>query len=217
MDETTVKSRERKTKTSRAEAVKTMKEFPYQIILASKSPRRQSLLKELGFDFSIEEIDTDETFPDNLVREEIPMYLAGKKSEEYGNVPQKSLLITCDTIVWLNGEAINKPENRQDAINILQKISDRMHEVITGVSLKSETDHKIFFVSTDVHFKKLSNEEIEYYVDNYKPFDKAGAYGIQEWIGYVGIEKINGSFFNVMGLPVKELYDQLWAMAEKKN
>jgi septum formation protein len=190
------------------------KKFPFNIILASKSPRRQTLLQELGFDFTVQETDTNESFPDNLVREEIPMFLAGKKSESFTNVPENTLIITCDTIVWLNGKAINKPEGRKDAIEMLQKISGRMHEVITAVSIKTHTEQKTFFVSTDVHFKRLTDEEIEFYIDQYKPFDKAGAYGIQEWIGYIGIEKINGSFYNVMGLPLKELYENLWALTK---
>ncbi|HET6245047.1 MAG: septum formation protein Maf [Bacteroidetes bacterium] len=193
-----------------------MKKYPHKLILGSKSPRRQSLLKELGFEFETHEVEVDESFPETLKREEIPMYLAGKKCEDYGNVADDSILITSDTIVWLNGEAINKPEGRQDAISMLKKLSGRMHEVITAICLRSSTNTKSFFVVTDVHFKRLTEEEIIYYVDNYKPFDKAGAYAIQEWIGYIGIEKINGSFYNVMGLPMKELYEALWLFSEEK-
>ena len=193
-----------------------MKNFPYKLILGSKSPRRQSLLKELGFEFETHEVEVDESFPEKLKREEIPMYLAGKKCEEFGNLPEGSILITSDTIVWLNEEAINKPSGREEAITMLKKLSGRMHEVITAICLKSTTSTNMFFVVTDVHFKRLTEEEIVYYVDNYKPFDKAGAYAIQEWIGYIGIEKINGSFYNVMGLPMKELYERLWAFSEKE-
>ncbi|MDQ3191148.1 MAG: Maf family nucleotide pyrophosphatase [Bacteroidota bacterium] len=194
-----------------------MKKYPHKLILGSKSPRRQSLLKELGFEFETHEVDVDESFSDKLKREEIPMYLAGKKCEEFGTIPDDSILITSDTIVWLNEQAINKPQDREDAIQILKKLSGRMHEVITAICLRSSTNTKSFFVVTDVHFKKLSEEEIIYYVDNYKPFDKAGAYAIQEWIGYIGIEKINGSFYNVMGLPMKELYEELWSFSEKES
>lgn len=194
-----------------------MKNYPYKLILGSKSPRRQSLLKELGFEFETHEVEVDESFPEKLKREEIPMYLASKKGEEFGSVPEGSILITSDTIVWLNEEAINKPSGREEAISMLKKLSGRMHEVITAICLKSNTSTNMFFVVTDVHFKKLTEEEIVYYVDNYKPFDKAGAYAIQEWIGYIGIEKINGSFYNVMGLPMKEIYERLWAFSEKET
>lgn len=190
-----------------------MKEFPYKLILGSKSPRRQTLLKELGFTFETRETETDESFEKHFSREEIPVYLAEKKSMKFGEVPSGAILITSDTIVWINGEAINKPQDRDDAIEMLEKLSGRMHEVITAVCLRSSAGQFIFHVVTDVHFRRLTREEIEYYVDNYKPFDKAGAYGIQEWIGYIGIEKINGSFYNVMGLPVAELYKELWAFA----
>ncbi len=193
-----------------------MEKYPHKIILGSKSPRRQSLLKELGFEFETYEVEVDESYPEKLMREEIPVYLAGKKCEEFGNISDDSILITSDTIVWLNGQAYNKPDGREEAIVMLKKLSGRMHEVITAICLKSSTNLKTFFVVTDVHFKKLTEKEIIYYVDNYKPFDKAGAYAIQEWIGYIGIEKINGSFYNVMGLPMKELYEELWAFTEKK-
>jgi septum formation protein len=193
-----------------------MKNYPYTIILASKSPRRQQLLKELGFSFEILEIDVEEDFQERLSREEIPLYLAGKKSEAFGAVPERSVLLTSDTIVWVNGEALNKPADRKEAIEMLQTLSGRMHEVITAVCLRSSTHQKMFHVVTDVHFRRISNEEIEFYVDQFKPYDKAGAYGIQEWIGYIGIEKINGSFYNVMGLPLMELYQELWRFAESE-
>jgi septum formation protein len=193
-----------------------MKNYPYTIILASKSPRRQQLLKELGFSFEIREIDVEEDFQERLSREEIPLYLAEKKSEAFGAVPERSVLLTSDTIVWVNGEALNKPADRKEAIEMLQTLSGRMHEVITAVCLRSSTHQKMFHVVTDVHFRRISNEEIEFYVDQFKPFDKAGAYGIQEWIGYIGIEKINGSFYNVMGLPLMELYQELWRFAESE-
>jgi septum formation protein len=193
-----------------------MKPYPFTIILGSKSPRRQQLLKELGFNFVLQEIDVDESFQKRLSREEIPLYLAAKKSEAFGPIPEDSVLLTSDTIVWVNAGALNKPNDREEAIEMLKTLSGRMHEVITAVCLRSATDQQLFHVVTDVHFKKLTSEEIEFYVDEFKPFDKAGAYGIQEWIGYIGIEKINGSFYNVMGLPLMELYRELWKFAEKE-
>jgi septum formation protein len=194
-----------------------MREFPYKIILASKSPRRQHLLKELGFDFEVREVDVDESFEDKYTREEIPRHLAEKKSEDFGEVPEGSVLITSDTIVWVNGEALNKPEGPEEAIEMLEKLSGRMHEVITAVCLRTASSEKTFHVVSDVHFKRLKRQEIDYYVNEFEPFDKAGAYGIQEWIGYIGIEKINGSFYNVMGLPVMELYNELWALVKKEH
>ncbi|MBA3899222.1 MAG: septum formation protein Maf [Bacteroidetes bacterium] len=192
-----------------------MKEYPYKVILGSKSPRRQQLLKELGFQFETLNLDIDESFEKRTIREEIPIHLAEKKSDAFGEVPENTVLLTSDTIVWVNGEAMNKPEGREQAIAMLENLSGRMHEVITAVCLRTSSGKKTFHVVTDVHFKKLKRDEIEYYVDTFEPYDKAGAYGIQEWIGYIGIEKINGSFYNVMGLPLMELYQQLWALAKK--
>ena len=181
-----------------------------KIILASKSPRRQLLLKELGLNFKIKNIETEENFPEDLKREEIPLYLCRLKANAFNEqLSNKSILITADTIVWVNNLVLNKPENREDAIRMLRILSGRMHEVITAICLSSPNETKSFFVTTKVYFKPLSDEEIIYYLDNYKPYDKAGAYGIQEWIGYIGIEKIEGSYFNVMGLPLKELYEEL--------
>lgn len=187
-----------------------MKEFKYNIILASQSPRRQYLLKELGFDFEVKTKEVDEDFPEYMRRYEIPLYLCEKKAAAYNEeLGDNQLLITADTIVWMDNNALNKPKDREDAIRMLNILSGRMHEVITAVCLKSKEKMKSFYAVTDVFFKDLTSEEIEYYVDNYKPYDKAGAYGAQEWIGYIGIEKIHGSYFNVMGLPVKELYEEL--------
>jgi septum formation protein len=193
-----------------------MKDYPYKLILGSKSPRRQQLLKDLGFEFEIRDLDIDESFEKRTMREDIPRQLAEKKSEEFGKVPTDTVLITSDTIVWVNGEAINKPEGREQAIEMLEGLSGRMHEVITAVCLRTSLDQRTFHVVTDVHFRKLKRAEIEFYVDKFEPYDKAGAYGIQEWIGYIGIEKINGSFYNVMGLPLMELYQELWSLVEKK-
>lgn len=182
-----------------------------RIVLASKSPRRQFLLGELGLQFEVAATrDVDESFPSHLPKKEIPVYLANKKSEAYADiVDDKTLLITADTIVWCRGKVLDKPADREDAIGILEELSSGRHQVITGVCLRSIARSVSFLSLTSVYFRMLSNEEIVYYVDNYKPYDKAGAYGIQEWIGYAGIEAIKGSYFNVMGLPTEKLYRKL--------
>jgi septum formation protein len=183
----------------------------YKIILGSQSPRRQYLLKELGIGFTVEVLNgIDESYPDNLFYDQIPVYLATHKAQHYKNLlDRKTILITADTIVWLDNAVINKPKDREDALTILKKLSGRKHEVLTGICLKTEGKEESFCSKTDVYFRILSDNEIAYYIDNFKPYDKAGAYGIQEWIGYAGIEKIEGSYFNVMGLPVQELYQKL--------
>lgn len=183
----------------------------YRIILGSQSPRRQHLLKELGISFTVEVLNgIDESYPKGLVYEEIPVYLATHKAQYYKYLlDRQTILITADTIVCLENQVINKPNNRSEAVSILKKLSGKKHEVLTGICLKTVGKEETFCIKTDVYFCTLSDEEINYYVDNFKPFDKAGAYGIQEWIGYVGIEKIEGSYFNVMGLPVRELYQKL--------
>lgn len=182
-----------------------------RIILASRSPRRQFLLGELGIDFDvIENSHPDENYPESLGKEEIPVYLAIRKSEALDRVVDSdTLLITADTIVWCRGRVLNKPADREDAIRILKELSGCRHEVVTGVCLRSLTRTVSFHSVTDVYFHALSHEEIIYYVDQYSPYDKAGAYGIQEWIGYTGIKAIKGSYFNVMGLPVDKLYREL--------
>jgi septum formation protein len=183
----------------------------YHLILASASPRRISLLKELNLTFDCIPLDVEEVFPSGLEDHEVAKFLAKLKAEAFPieKLTHKSILITADTIVCLNDEVIGKPEDRDHAIAMLQKLSGRMHKVITGVCLRSHDKEIIFSNETDVYFSKLTDEEIIYYVDQFKPFDKAGAYGIQEWIGYIGIEKIEGSYFNVMGLPVQQLYLEL--------
>jgi len=183
----------------------------YTIILASKSPRRQYLLNELGIDFKIiADSETDESYPPGLSKEEIPVYLAEKKAKHaLTNIPDKTLLITADTIVWLKGKVINKPAGYTPAIKMLEELSGEVHEVLTGVCLSTNMKRHSFYTSTLVYFASLSKEEIKYYVEQYHPYDKAGAYGIQEWIGYIGIERIEGSYFNVMGLPVQELYREM--------
>jgi septum formation protein len=183
----------------------------YRIILASKSPRRQYLLKELGIDFEIiADSDIDEKYPPELPREEIPVYLAKMKADAaMPSIPDKTLLITADTIVWFKGKVINKPAGYDEALKMLEELSGEMHEVLTGVCLSTNQKRHTFHTSTLVYFASLSKEEISYYVGQYRPYDKAGAYGIQEWIGYIGIERIEGSYFNVMGLPVQELYREI--------
>ncbi len=183
----------------------------YQIILASKSPRRAQLLKDLGLDFEIESKSVDEIFPKELSNKEVAIFLSELKANPFKSEIKNTnkLIITADTIVCLEDEVLGKPTDRTNAIQILLKLSGKHHFVITGVTILSKNKSKSFAVSTKVFFKKLTNDEITYYVDNFKPYDKAGAYGIQEWIGMIGIEKIEGSYFNVVGLPVQKLYQEL--------
>lgn len=183
----------------------------YRIILASKSPRRQLLLKGLDIPFEIITIENiDESFPTHLKEDSIATYLSKQKANAYYHLLNKStILITADTIVWFDNQILNKPVDRKDAIQMLQKLSDQMHIVYTGVSITYLEKQVTFCSETKVWFRKLKLEDIEYYVDHYEPFDKAGAYGAQEWIGYVAIKKIEGSYFNVMGLPVQKLYSEL--------
>ncbi len=183
----------------------------YKILLASKSPRRQEILSDLGLSFDVRvKDDIEESYPKHLTGSKIATYLASHKADAYKNdLKDHELVITADTIVSLNGEILEKPKNESDAFAMLKKLSDAGHKVFTGVCLMSNKKKVTFVAVTDVHFKALSNEEIEYYIKNYKPFDKAGAYGIQEWIGYIGVDKIEGSYFNVMGLPVQRLYEEL--------
>ncbi len=182
----------------------------YQLLLASKSPRRQYLLKELGLDFEVRTKEVDESFPEQLKEQEIPLYLCEKKAEAFDEeLKDNTIVITADTIVWINGQVLNKPENFDDAVRMLKLLSGKMHEVYTGVCLKSKHKTKSFYALTKVYFKTLTQQEIEFYIKNYNPYDKAGAYGAQDWIGLVAVEKIEGTYFNVMGLPMKELYEEL--------
>ena len=181
----------------------------HHVILASGSPRRQQFFKDLDIDFSIQLKTIEERYPKELKAAEITDFLADLKSKAFTNLQQKDLLITSDTIVWLEGTALGKPKDAKEAFDMLKRLSGKKHEVITSVSIKSASFQKIINDSTTVNFKELTDEEIHYYINNYKPFDKAGAYGIQEWIGFIGIESIEGSYFNVVGLPVHKLYEEL--------
>ena len=182
----------------------------FDIILASKSPRRQQLLSEIGLKFRVvNHLEMDESYPDTLYAEEIPLYLAKEKSAYYVHFRDHTLLITADTIVWFRNEVIGKPAGTEDAVNMLLRLSGNMHEVFTGVCIKTLNQEVIFHAASRVYFRELTEEEVRFYVGKDKPFDKAGAYGVQEWIGYVGVERIDGSYFNVMGLPVQQLYNEL--------
>lgn len=181
-----------------------------KLILASASPRRQKLLRDMGLNFEVQIRDTIESYPDDLRAEQIPLYICRKKADAFVSEELKNtILITADTIVWLDSEVLSKPVTNSDAEITLGKLSGKKHEVITAVCIKSENKLNTFYSSTDVYFKDLSSDEIKYYIEFYKPFDKAGAYGIQEWIGYTGIYRIEGSYFNVMGLPTQRLYEEL--------
>lgn len=182
----------------------------YNFILASRSPRRQELLRMLGISFTVSDSEVEETFPEGLLKSEIPVYLAKLKANPLlSALREKDLLITADTVVFLNGEIIGKPANHAEAEEILQKLSGKEHQVISGVCLSSIEKQVSFHSLSKVRFKKLRAEEIQFYIKTYKPFDKAGAYGIQEWIGLAGITRIEGSYTNIMGLPVQELYEAI--------
>jgi len=182
----------------------------WRVILASASPRRKNLLEGMGIPFELMLRDCDENYPDSMRAEEVPEFLARKKSKAYTDVLRDdTLLITADTIVVLDGSIIEKPIDEKDATQLLKRLSGNTHTVISGVCLTTKKHQKSFSAYTKVRFKKLHSEEIAHYIKHYQPFDKAGAYGIQEWIGYIGVEHIEGSFFNVMGLPTQHLYHEL--------
>ena len=183
----------------------------YDIILASNSPRRKELLQRLGLPFTVRTLfGVDESFPENLRGEEIALYIARKKAEAYkSSMSSNELLITADTIVCLDGVVMGKPYGAENAKTILRQLSGRVHQVITGVTVLTQVKRESFAVTSHVKFANVTEDEIDYYVDNYLPFDKAGAYGIQEWFGLVAVEELRGSYFNVMGLPVQRLYTVL--------
>lgn len=183
----------------------------YRLILASNSPRRKELLAGLGLDYEVRTLpDVDESYPESLQGGDIPLYISRMKADAYKPMLQPDeLMITADTIVWMDGMVLGKPRNKFGAIEMLKQLSGGVHYVYTGVSITTQTRQESFYVATEVRFANLTDEEIEYYVDTYQPMDKAGAYGVQEWIGYIGVENIQGSYFNVMGLPVQRLYTEL--------
>ena len=183
----------------------------YHIILASKSPRRQELLRGMGVEFEILTKETPEDYPNDLPLDEVPKYLSLQKSLAFNDVelPADYLLITSDTVVICDGEILGKPKDRGDAARMLQLLSGKTHHVVTGVTVRSAEKKESFAVRSNVTFAQLDAEEIDYYIEHCKPYDKAGAYGIQEWIGYVGISGLEGSFYNVMGLPTRKLYQCL--------
>ena len=185
-----------------------------QIVLASNSPRRRELLAGLGFPFEVRVLEgIDESYPQDLPVSEVALYIAGKKAEAYRQaITDNELIITADTVVIVGDEILGKPVDEADAVRMLRELSGRTHQVTTGVCLLSSEQESRFAVTTDVTFKNLTNEEIQYYVTHYKPFDKAGAYGIQEWIGYIGVTGLHGSYYNVMGLPVQRIYSELQRM-----
>lgn len=186
-----------------------MEKATYNIILASNSPRRKELMSGLGIPFSVKVMQgIDEGYPSNLSPSDTAIYIAAEKADAYV-LAEKDLIITADTIVVAGNDILGKPHDAEDAHAMLRKLSGKTHQVITGVCIKTREKQCSFAVTTDVTFKVLAQEEIEYYVNNYRPYDKAGAYGIQEWIGYVGVTSLKGSYFNVMGLPVQRIYDVL--------
>lgn len=180
------------------------------IILGSKSPRRKELVEGLGFNYTIKTKDTDESFPEDLDKTKVAEFIANKKAEALiQDLKEGQILLCADTVVLVENEILGKPENEADAQKMLLKLAGKTHQVITGVTLASITKTNSFSVTTAVTFKQLSIEEIDFYIKAYKPFDKAGAYGIQEWIGYVGVTELKGSYFNVVGLPTAEVYDNI--------
>ncbi|HKK42547.1 MAG TPA: Maf family nucleotide pyrophosphatase [Bacteroidales bacterium] len=196
----------------------TGKESNFRIILASGSPRRQQLLEETGLQFETVIKEYDETFPDGLNGEETAMHVAHRKAMCFRDrISDGEIVITADTVVWCNGRILAKPVDRSDALAMLREISGNTHEVITGVSVLTSSGEITFSETTKVYFEEMSDMEISYYTDNYKPYDKAGAYGIQEWIGLIACSRIEGSYFNVVGLPVHRLYRELQAIMNKND
>lgn len=183
----------------------------YEIVLASNSPRRKELLQRMGVNFKVRTLfGIDESYPDSLRGEDIVCYISRNKAKAYqSSMAPNELLITADTIVYVDGEVMGKPKNAERAKEMLHKLSGKTHQVITGVTIVTAKRTEIFGVTSQVKFTNITDEEINFYVDNYLPFDKAGAYGIQEWIGIVAVEEIKGSYFNVVGLPVQRLYQKL--------
>ncbi len=183
----------------------------YKVILASASPRRRELMEGLGIPFEVRTLpDVEETYPSGLLGSDIPLFISKLKADAYRPMmADDELIITADTIVWQGGEALGKPLDENDARRMLRNLSGKTHSVFTGVTITTKNNQNSFVAQSNVRFTELSDEEIDYYIKKYHPMDKAGAYGVQEWIGYIGIENIEGSYFNVMGLPVQRLYGEL--------
>lgn len=186
-----------------------------EIVLASKSPRRQELIKGLELPYRVFTYEVDESFPEELKGEEIALYLAEKKANAYPEqLNENEILVTADTIVWVNNHVLNKPESEDEAYQMLHEICGTTHTVYTGVCIKTSTQTLPFYDQTEVVIKDLSDDDIWHYIKNYKPFDRAGSYGIQDWFGYVAVEKINGCFYNVMGLPVARLFENIRSLGK---
>lgn len=180
-----------------------------KILLASQSPRRQELLKGIGIDFEIIKINADESYPENLSREKITEYISKNKALSIQDLTENQIIITADTLVWFENVALGKPTDYKDAFQMIQKMSGKSHEVFTSVTIKSKEKSVTFSEATEVFFDEFTNEEVDFYIQNFQPFDKAGAYGIQNWLGYAKISRINGCYYNVMGLPLRKLYLEL--------
>lgn len=183
----------------------------YNIVLASKSPRRQELLKGIGVDFTILTKEVDENYPQRLPAIDVAPFLSLKKAKAFEDVelPDNYMVITADTVVIVENEILGKPKDRDDAVRMMNLLSGKMHKVVTGVTVHTKEKTKTFSVISKVTFETLDNQEVDYYIDNFKPYDKAGAYGVQEWIGYIGVSNVEGSYYNVMGLPTQRLYKVL--------
>ena len=183
----------------------------YNIVLASKSPRRQELLKGIGVDFTILTKEVDESFPSRLQLIDVAPFLSLKKAKAFedAELPENYMVITADTVVIVENEILGKPKDRDDAVRMMKLLSGKVHKVVTGVTVHTKEKTKTFSVTSKVTFETLDNQEVDYYIDNFKPYDKAGAYGVQEWIGYIGVSNVEGSYYNVMGLPTQKLYKVL--------
>lgn len=181
----------------------------YKVVLGSNSPRRKQYLTDLGIEFTVRASDIDESYPDELIREQITDFIAKAKADAIAIEHDDEIIITSDTTVWNSGLSLGKPESREEAYIMLKSLCGHEHDVVSSVCLKSKDKTKLFHCITKVSFADLSDEALYYYIDQYKPYDKAGAYGIQEWIGLVGIDKIEGSYTNIVGLPTKELVGEL--------
>lgn len=191
--------------------------LPFELILASASPRRKAFLEDLNIPFRVDVRPVKETFPNHLYKEEIPLYLSKLKADAFNDISPNQVVLTGDTVVWQKGVTLGKPKNENEAFEMINQLSGRTHEVISAFCLKTKSQSICKSASCKVFFKKLTEEEINYYIKNFQPFDKAGAYGIQDWIGQIGVTSIEGSFFTVMGLPIHLLYKELTELKNKWN